>query len=283
MPVHIDDLIFSTATVRAGRFRCEPGHPAFRDSGPITGHIVVFPRTGVWIQHADSRPFVADPNIATIYNRGQEYSRRVLSPAGDRCEWFGVTPALASEIAVRCLPLDRITDDRPFTVESAACSPALYLRQRTIYRLLTSGALTGLAAEETIVSIVNDVISAASTEGRRMSKRRVTARHRDLAMNARMLIARDSFGTSDLAQLSAELGVSPFHLCRVFRAVTGATMHAWQMDLRLRAALEQLEGAPGAISRVAHACGFSSHSHLVLWCRRRFGDTPSRLQERLIA
>lgn len=281
--MHIDDTIFATATVRVGRFRCSPGHPAFHDSGPAEGHIVVFPRTPVWIQHADSRPFVADPNIATIYNRGQEYSRRALSPAGDRCEWFGVTPAMACEIAVRSLPHERVSDDRPFAVESASCSSALYLRQRTIYRMLTSGALTGLAAEEAIVAIVDDVLSAASSEVRRVSRRRVTPRHRDLTMNARMLLARDAFGSFDLAQLSAELGVSPFHLCRVFRAVTGSTMHAWQMELRLRTALEQLEGAPGAISRVAHECGFPSHSHFVLWCRRRFGRPPSQLQELLSA
>jgi AraC-like DNA-binding protein len=134
------------------------------------------------------------------------------------------------------------------------------------------------------VAIVGYALEASfggtGTPGRR---REVAARQHELAMRARMQLARDPFASFDLGSLARALEVSPFHLCRVFRAVTGSTMHAWQMDLRLRAALEHLEGASGSISRVAYACGFSSHSHFVLWCRRRFGAVPSLLSAELSA
>lgn len=275
----IDDEIFATPAVRAGRFRCAPGHAAFTDSGPTAGHIVVFPRTGVWIRHARSRPFVADPNVVTIYNRGQEYSREALSPDGDRCDWFGVAPPLACEIAERLLPAHAVTPERPFAAEFAPCSPALYVRQRRIHGALTRGTLTGLAAEEAIVALVADALHAAPSAPGAMRAREVRPVHRDLAMRARMVLARDPAHAPDLATLAGALGVSPFHLCRVFRAITGTTLHGYLVDLRLRAALERLAGAPRAISRVALESGFSSHSHFVHWCRRRFGTVPSRLTD----
>ena len=44
-----------------------------------------------------------------------------------------------------------------------------------------------------------------------------------------------------LSEIAAALGVSPFHLCRTFRRVSGMTLHAYRNELRLRSALEQLE------------------------------------------
>ncbi|NOT06869.1 MAG: helix-turn-helix transcriptional regulator, partial [Gemmatimonadales bacterium] len=80
---------------------------------------------------------------------------------------------------------------------------------------------------------------------------------------------------TDVGTLARRLGVSPYHLCRVFREATGTTLHAYRLDLRLRAALEQLD-LPGApLSRLAHELGFSSHSHFTATLRRRFGTTPS--------
>jgi AraC-like DNA-binding protein len=79
-----------------------------------------------------------------------------------------------------------------------------------------------------------------------------------------------------LSTLSARLGCSPFHLCRVFREATGKTLHGYQTDLRLRAALEAIEGG-ARLTDVALEAGFSSHSHFTLAFRRAFGVPPSRV------
>ena len=75
----VDKIDYEGGSVAIGRFRCEVGHPEFRDTGPIRRSIVVFPRTSVWIRHEGGREFVADPNVVTIYNRGQRYRRRAIS------------------------------------------------------------------------------------------------------------------------------------------------------------------------------------------------------------
>jgi hypothetical protein len=80
-----------TSCTAIGEFRCPVGHPAFVDSGPISDAVVVFPRTAVWIQHDGKRPFHSDPNVVTIYNRGQLYTRRPSSSDGDRSDWFALS------------------------------------------------------------------------------------------------------------------------------------------------------------------------------------------------
>src|SRR4029079_12205942 len=86
----VNAAVFQTERVAIGLFRCPVSYPGFRNTGPIDRCIVVFPRSSVWIQHEGSPRFLADPTIATIYNRGQHYQRFAASDEGDRCDWFAV-------------------------------------------------------------------------------------------------------------------------------------------------------------------------------------------------
>ena len=88
-----DRIVFDSGAVCVGEFRCATDHPLFRNSGPCSHYCFVFPRTAVIIRHANAR-IVADPTVTTLYNRAQEYEREPLSPRGDACEWYGVSPAL---------------------------------------------------------------------------------------------------------------------------------------------------------------------------------------------
>ena len=74
------------------------------------------------------------------------------------------------------------------------------------------------------------------------------------------------------------LAVSPFHLVRVFRSVTGRPIHAYQTELRLRSSLPLIaDGVP--LADVAQQLGFASHSHLTDRFVRAYGLTPSRWRE----
>ena len=95
----IDRLVFSTPNVSVGAFRCPVHYPSFRNTGPTEHNLVAFPRTGVWIRHAGSRAFAADPRMVTIYNAGQEYTREPIHPDGDRSDWFGLSDDFARDVA----------------------------------------------------------------------------------------------------------------------------------------------------------------------------------------
>jgi AraC-like DNA-binding protein len=264
--MQIDRTVFSTDHVTVGAFRCPVTYPGFRYTGPTERHLVVFPRTGVWIRHAGSRAFAADPRVVTIYNAGQEYTREPIHPDGDRSDWFALSPALARDVA-------GIDSDRPFRFEFTQSDQRLYCRQRMLFDRLDAGACDPFEAEEEVLGIVTAVLDRADREaGRRTPPSR---RHRDLAEHARAELVRTATMTLSLGDLAARVGVSPWHLCRVFRAVTGSSLHAFRMDLRLRLALERLEDPRADLSRMAFELGFSSHSHFTSSMRSRLGRTPS--------
>ena len=78
-----------------------------------------------------------------------------------------------------------------------------------------------------------------------------------------------------LAELAAVAGLSRFELVRRFRAQVGLPPHAFQVDLRILRAREQLRaGHPPA--EVAAACGFADQAHLTRTFRRHVGTTPGR-------
>jgi AraC-like DNA-binding protein len=80
-----------------------------------------------------------------------------------------------------------------------------------------------------------------------------------------------------LELMASACRTSPFHASRVFRAVTGETLHRHLTRVRLRAALFELQGAAGRLTEIALALGFSSHSHFTQAFQEEFGCAPSSL------
>jgi AraC-like DNA-binding protein len=78
-----------------------------------------------------------------------------------------------------------------------------------------------------------------------------------------------------LAELAAVAGLSRFELVRCFSAQVGLPPHAFQIDLRIRAARARLAAhEPPAV--VAAACGFADQAHLTRTFKRAVGVTPGR-------
>ncbi len=270
----LESLLFASAAVGIGTFRCRPDDPLFEDSGPSSTWCFVFPRTPVWIRHADGTPFVADPRTVTYYNEGQVYSRRRLSAEGDRGEWFAIDPRLAAEIVAEAAPQMSAPGDRVFRFSHGPCDNATYLLQRSVTEhLRANDAPDALWVEETTMHLLARLVPLAADRCARTAQA-VTARQRRLVDDARALLALDARQPVRLSELAGRLSCSMFHLCRAFRQVEGTTMHAYQQDVRLRIALEELPAAEG-LTALALDLGFSSHSHFTAVFRRRFGLTPS--------
>ncbi len=78
-----------------------------------------------------------------------------------------------------------------------------------------------------------------------------------------------------LEQLAQEVGLSPFHLCRVFHQATGLSPHAYQTLLRVRLA-KTLLAKGHQISQVAVDAGFFDQAHLTRHFKRIFGVSPGK-------
>ena len=276
-----DRSIFETSAVRIGAFRCPVDYPSFRNTGPIERCLVVFPRTAVWIRHEGRRAFLADPSVTTIYSAAQRYERFPASPDGDRCDWFGVSDDLAREI-VRDFDPDAADSDHPFRFERAVSPTALYLRQRALVARAAGGELDVLEGEEEVIYIVTSVITHAYETHRHLTPATHTpARHLDLVEAARAELMRSVRSNRSVIDIARSVGTSAYHLCRVFSACTGRTLHQHRTELRLRLALEELEDPRCNLSAIAHDLGFSSHSHFVSVMRKYVGATPSAVRASL--
>ncbi len=164
--------------------------------------------------------------------------------------------------------------------------PASALRQRALLRRVVSGAASAPDVEESVIDIVAAVLAHAYERPLRPLASRASAmrRRRDLAEAARAELGRAPQVDRSVRDLARTLGTSAFHLCRVFRAVTGMTLQTYRTELRLRLALELLEGSrtsSASLSRIAHRLGFSSHAHFAVATRRLFGVPPSAVRTML--
>jgi AraC-like DNA-binding protein len=275
-------VIHQSPDVRVGMFRCPVEHPEFRTAGPIEGYTIAFPRTAVWIENQGSRPFVADPHCVTICNRGQPYVRAPISADGDRDDWFSLSRELALAVATEVDPAAADHPDRPFRASRVSSDSRLYLRQRLLLGRIERNELSALGIAQEVSELIAAVLRRIPGRPRRPAARTRSAQ-RDLVEAAKAELARDPKGSLSLHELAGRVGASPYHLCRVFRAWTGRTLHDYQLELRIRTAMEVLAAGERDLSALAHRLGFSSHSHFGAVFRRVTGRTPSRVRNWLIA
>jgi AraC-like DNA-binding protein len=283
MPAAADRVIFSTECVTIGAFRCAVDHPSFRNSGPIQNDCFVFPRTAVVIQHDNARAFVADPTTVTLYNRRQQYERCLVSPDGDRCDWFAVSPEL---LRAALLDVDPVAAEaeRPIRFTHAPADAATYLEQRQLFVDASATAnVAPLDLEERVVCLLERVLGLAYHDrGARVSGQRLP-HAADLGDDAKRWIAPRVAQPLTLTRIARALDCSVFHLCRSFRRATGLTLHGYRDAVRLRLALERLGDGERDLSRLALDLGYSSHSHFSASFRQSFGVAPSAARKVLLA
>jgi AraC-like DNA-binding protein len=92
---------------------------------------------------------------------------------------------------------------------------------------------------------------------------------------AREFLHQHAEGSVTLRDLAWHAGLTPFHLCRVFRQATGMTLHSYQIQIRVRRARTLLlEGRP--IAQAAAEAGFCDQAHLTRHFKRTVGLSPGR-------
>ena len=282
MATAVDRVVFSTECVTIGAFRCAASHPSFRNSGPIRDDCFVFPRTTVLIQHDNARAFVADPTIVTLYNRRQEYERRLVCPDGDRCDWFAV-----SQDVLRAALVDRDPSaaeaERPIRFTHARADASTYLEHRRLFSDASATAdIDGLDVEERVVALLDRVLTLAYNGRAHGARGPRLPSARELADAAKAWIGPRVSQRLTLASIARAVDCSVFHLCRSFRHATGLTLHAYRDEVRLRLGLERLEHGERDLSRLALDLGYSSHSHFTAAFHRSFDIPPSAARKLLI-
>jgi AraC family transcriptional regulator len=259
----VEKLLFASDVLAVGKFRCPVTHPLYYDSGPITNHVFVFPRTQTRIRHDGGAAFVGNPNVVAMYNEGQLYSRTPISEI-DASDWYAVADDVLLDLVGRDDPT------RPFTGTHVPADPRIFVEQRMLFDALDAGAARDpLEVEETVLGVLARVAA---------TPHRAQRSDAEAAEAAREVIARDPAARLPLRKIARASGLSPFQLCRVFRAHTGTTLTFYRHSLRLRLALDSVRDRSVSLMDLALDLGFSSHSHFTAVFRRHFGITPSQFR-----
>lgn len=83
-----------------------------------------------------------------------------------------------------------------------------------------------------------------------------------------------------LEEMAAQIGITPSHLCRVFKKATGVSPHQFVLKTRLERAQEMLGQSEVSMNLIAEFLGFASQSSFNRAFRKMTGETPSSFRKR---
>jgi AraC-like DNA-binding protein len=260
--------VLAAGEVRLREFRCSGEKRPFvreqardlagetrADARDVT---IELPRRGAHLRAFGRRTFVVDVTLAAILSTSDEYLRASPSNAPQTSTLITLSGELAERLAHArrsVLPVSRASAIAHEKL--LACTTPLELHERAI--------------------AVAEALAAGAGEPPTMSARPAAAAWRKLAAEIHYLLATRYAEHLSLDEVARACGVSAFHASRVFRAVTGRSIHQHLVRVRLHHALYELSGGTGGLTGVALRAGFSSHSHFTSAFRRLMGITPSRL------
>ena len=280
----ISELVFDTELLSIGQFRCPADHRAWIEENCIgNSPLIVFPRVPVRIKQSSRHEVVADPNCVMYYNSQQMYRRQLLHTRGDHCEYFRIDPTLLTDIVSEYSPASGDAPDHPFHFCNGPSDAPSYLAQRQIFDYIARTEVPDeLYVQETMIRVLRRVVAMAyQTRGIkcRMTRRSDTDRaHRESVEAAKAYIVARVDKRIRLNDVARAAHLSSFHLCRVFRRLTGLSLHQYVSQLRLRTSLELMANGKCDLSSLALRLGFSSHSHFTSTFTRTFNVPPSRLR-----
>jgi len=106
-------------------------------------------------------------------------------------------------------------------------------------------------------------------------KKKTNLQHSQIANNMMYYIYRHIETSINIDELSIELGVSKFHLHRLFKRQIGSNIYETIKSIRLQKASNLLiTNTSSTITEIANMCGYSSQTSFIRAFKERFSMTP---------
>jgi AraC family transcriptional regulator len=224
---------------------------------------VIIPLRGCFEVHRGRGRTVADAASAIVLRVGDDY--RVGHPVGggDECFVFTLPVGIDEEVV-------GMAGGPAGVVETA-----VRMRIHRARAALRRAPIDPVEAEEWALGVLDRVVRGASRpDGAGRTSHPLIER-------TRALLATRPGDRWNLDAIARQVFVSPAHLARRFRAVTGESIARYLLRLRLGLALDRLAGGERDLAALAADLGFSSHSHFTARFRATFGVTPSAFRRSL--
>ncbi len=281
MSLHCDTL-YASEIITVTDVRCRPRHACCGTEESSATNDIVLPRRGCFVRHVDQRQTVADANAVLFFRKHEPY--RISHPvSGDDCTCLSFAPDVLADAFGTFDSSVADHPDAPFraarTLLATETFVTLYQLRRTIRHLRCAGnGSSSLLVDEAAIRLLETLARVgeqSKTRSNGPARATTTHAHRELAENTCVVLSECMCDPLTLPRIARRVHSSPFHLSRVFRRITGLSMHQYVIRLRLRAALGRLADGESDLTALALALGFASHSHFSHAFRREFDMTPS--------
>lgn len=254
--------LFSSFVVTVSDVRCDPGPLPISAVEVEDAFGVSYPRTGVYVHRTPEGNVVVDPTVAVFRNRGDEHCTTHPTVDGDR----NTDLQFPVEVVAPLLDLR----DR-FRVGAIPISEAIAARHRRLLGTIKNGGYSTLEIEEEALALVGSTHRMAPFP-------EVASHHRSIVDDAREYLAWRFRDNLDLIDVARAVGVSPFHLSRMFKRATGRSLTDYRTALRIRFVVDQLTDGEDDLGRIAVEAGFYDHAHMSNTLRRHLGTAPSKIR-----
>jgi AraC family transcriptional regulator len=268
--------LFQSATVRIARWRCQTETDGWTPERRQYWRVIGFVHGGAYQIESSRGRTLIDPTRVALFNPLEPY--RTSHPCGlrDRGSSVIVRADVLEEILAERMPGVFDEARRRFVEMTVPCTSRAYLLERALLRaVLRDGPRDPMEIEERGLRVAEAAFESLPVRPHSPRSGGRQRRRAELAETARELLAKRLDRPRSLGEVARSLGCSPFHLCRVFRAHTGLSVHRYITQLRLRSSLERLAAGERDLTDLSLDLGFSSHSHFTAAFRREFGRTPS--------
>jgi AraC-like DNA-binding protein len=263
-------LLLNTRTVAIRDIVCggECRHKSAEECSGAT-HLV-FPYRGVYVRHVSGHDTVAEANQVLFFNQGESY--RISHPVrgGDACLSLTIREPWLHELA----PREQLREGHlpAFRRQRLRIAPRAQASLAALRHILAREALEPLEAETRALALIRAALGEGPLPAAPTSSGRAK-----LVDRAKLVLSSDLARRWTLADIAAEVGVSPVYLTQVFAQVEGVPLYRYQLRLRLAQALDLL-GRHDDLTTLSLHLGFSSHSHFSAAFRQAYGRTPAEFR-----
>jgi AraC-like DNA-binding protein len=267
-------LLLETPLVTVRDVWC-PGEPVHRSEPErVSVTHLVFPYRGTYVRHVGADAAVADASQLLLFNAGETYQVSHPVPGGDASLSLQVDESMLRELAPPAL-----LQDGPvlrFRMQRLRIDPRAQVLVALLRHSLREGTAEPLEAESLALVLVHRALGprTAHAAGASLAKQRLVER-------TKVVLSRDLARRWTLADIAAEVGVSPVYLTQSFRQVEGVPLYRYHVRLRLARALDLLAEYDD-LSALAQDLGFSSHSHFAATFQQVYRRTPSEFRQHVL-
>lgn len=259
-------------------FRC-PGRPELSSVERAPHPEIVLPRVGSYLRTDEAGEVFLDRTVLGFFEAGRSYSIRHFRPTPDLTTVISITDRSSLHDALGL----KLPGGRAFARAAMQRPPDVVLLHRRLLRAIGAGPDGRLAAEEFGAHLILRVLSLniEALEERTRAPAKSSSNDAYGYVHAVMQYLAGTYRMRvSLSDIAEAVGLSSFHLCRVFHAIAGKTIHQYLLSLRLEAAAVELLQSRASITEIAHGVGFASHAHFTALFTRTFGAPPRTLRKR---